>query len=76
MPRPSPPPSHRKDLEDIKIQALTFRLMPMSILTRTLSFASKENQSLYVCKDWQEALQGGGSAKSLENGAVATMESP
>lgn len=71
----SPPVARalREHLEGLKIQGLTFRLMPEEILIRTLSFGSEEDEWLNVCKDWLEALSPSTSALT-DDGADADDE--
>lgn len=48
--------TNREELECRKIQGLTFRFMPQAVLRKTLSFRAKEDEWLYVCKDWYEVI--------------------
>lgn len=53
----------REALEGHKIRGLTFRFMPETVLIHTLSYGSKDDQWLNVCKDWLEALSPGSRAE-------------
>ncbi|CAM9284323.1 unnamed protein product [Ascophyllum nodosum] len=57
----------REELEGRKIEGLTFRLMPQTVLGHTLSFGSKEDLWWQVCKDWLEVMSP--APRGEENGA-------
>lgn len=59
----------REQLEGSKIRGLTFRLMPESVLALTLSFGSKDDQFLNVCKDWLDAVLGGPARTHVGSGS-------
>ena len=65
--RPHPGNSNREELEGRKIEGLTFRLMPQTVLGHTLSFGSKEDLWWQVCKDWLEVMSP--APRGEENGA-------
>lgn len=59
----------REHLEGRKIRGLTFRLMPEAVLALTLSFGSKDDQFLSVCKDWIDAVLPGPARTHVGSGS-------